>query len=918
MPKLDQIILETKLHRPPLLGDQLVRDRLLKLLDREADRPLLLVCAPAGFGKSTLIGSWLEKMAAGRGGKATPLPSAWLSLDQDDSDLNLFLRYFIAALRTMFKEACEETLVLLQARQQPPPAVLYTSLSNELAKLPEEFILVLDDYHTIHNAEVHNLLGELVRHWPKQLHLVLISRISPPLPLDSLRAKGMISEIRTRDLRFTTEETADYLSRTQFALMSRDTLSLLEERFEGWPAGLHLAAISFRSADSQEAVLSALSSENPNIAGYLVDEVLTHLNPAIHSFLLKTSILDHFCTSLCETIIGETDTAWNPRACLDWIERSELFIVPLDNRREWYRYHHLFQELLQQRLFAELAPDQVNALHHQASAWFEEHGLIDEALHHALAAGDLDLAATQMIAGLRDATNREDRPTLERWLRLLPEDMVQRQPGLLMIRAWALQFSWRLDLQAQVIDQVEKLLDSEARASLPAVDLQNLRGQILLIQAQQAYFKNKTVQAIDLCRQVLALLPTSWTFMRGGAMIYLGMSMQASGQGREAERLLSDDYEHYGNKTDTYSLFVLESLGFIYLNSGQLEQTRQITQVLRQMSMINGMVLMKNWADWFQGLVCYCRNELEAAAEYFTQIFENRYIAQLSPYRDSVAGLALIHQIKGESTEAWQILGSMSTFDLELSGSEDPRTRSLRARLMLLQGNLEGAGRWADSFTDLPPDLSLMWLEEPQMTRVRILVKRGKVADLQSARKILDTLNEIVDRTHNTRFKIEILALQALVLNAQGKSSKANVVLKQALDLARPEGFIRVFVDLGRPMQMMLRQIAREDQAAESIHRILAAFSEQDKNPVGGESPVSIPRFSPPGTSVLAEPLTPREFEILSLLREPLSLKEIALKLNISYTTVKSHTNNLYGKLGVNQRWKAIARAEELKILPSR
>ena len=463
MPDQNQIILRTKLHRPHLTNDLVTRTRLIELLNHEIDQPLILVCAPAGFGKSTLVSNWLGHMAADQGCDSRHLPAAWISLDENDSDLKTFLHYFIAAIRTIFADACERELALIQARQQPPQTVLYTTFSNELEELTGEFILVLDDYHTIHGTEVHNLLGELVRHWPRPLHLVLISRINPPIPLTSLRAKGMVSEIRTRDLRFTPEETAAYLSQTQFALMSQSALPLLEERFEGWPAGLHLAAISMRSASSQEAVLAALSGEHTNITGYLVDEVLSHQSPAIHSFLLKTSILDRFCAPLCEAVIGETDPAWNARSCLDWIERSELFLISLDNQREWYRYHHLFQELLQQRFSAEMPPDQITNLHHRASAWFEEQGLIDEAIHHALAAGDLDLAARQMSLGLRDVLNREDRPTLERWLRLLPEEMIQRRPELLMIKAWALQFLWRLNLQAQVLQQVEELLDFGGR-----------------------------------------------------------------------------------------------------------------------------------------------------------------------------------------------------------------------------------------------------------------------------------------------------------------------------------------------------------------------------------------------------------------------------------------------------------------------
>ena len=297
----------------------------MDLLNHNIDRQLILVCAPAGFGKTTLVSDWLRVFAADHPTRAASLPATWLSLDENDSDLNLFLRYVIAALRTIFSEACEETLVLLQARQQPPAEILFAAFINELETLPGEAILVLDDYHTIRGVEVHNLLGEMARHWPERLHLVLISRLNPPVPLSSLRARGMLSEVRARDLRFTPEEMVVYLSQSQIVFQSQDALTLLEERFEGWPAGLHLAALSLRSAGSQEAVLSALSSENVNITGYLVEEVLSHQLPAIRTFLLKSSILDRFCVPLCESVVGEIDPAWNAGATLEWIERAELF-----------------------------------------------------------------------------------------------------------------------------------------------------------------------------------------------------------------------------------------------------------------------------------------------------------------------------------------------------------------------------------------------------------------------------------------------------------------------------------------------------------------------------------------------------------------------------------------------------------------
>ena len=834
-----QPLLETKLHRPRLPHDLVLRERLTEWLDRDADRPLTLVCAPAGFGKTTLIATWIERMVASQGQLETRLPSAWLSLDGNDSDLNQFLRYFIAALQTIFDNACQETLALLQAREQPPLAVLFTTLSNELEKLPKEFILVLDDYHTIHNMEVHNLLGEFVRFWPSKLHLILISRISPPLPLDQFRAKGMLNEIRTGDLRFSHNEIFAYLSRTQFALMGQDALPLLEKYFEGWPAGLHLAALSMRSARNQESVLKALASENQNITRYMVEEVLNQQVPQVQAFLLRTSILDRFSASLCEAIIGKVEGAWNARACLDWIERSEMFITPLDERREWYRYHHLFQELLQQRLFTELSSDQVNDLHRLASAWFEAHGFLDEAMQHAIKAGDLELAAHQMSAGLRDVINREDRPTLDRWLHLIPEEMIQKRPELLMLRAWSLQFAWRLNLQMTVLHQVEELLNTQEDGRLSENEVKMLRGQILLPKAQQAYFTNQQTLAIDLCQQVLTLMPPSWTFVRGGAMIYLGLAMQASGQASEAEQMLIDEYERHRDKSDTFALFVLQTLGFIYLNTGQLDKTRQIIEVLIHGATSSGLGLMKLWGEWFLGLVCYHRNELEAAEQYFTHIFENRFIAQVSPYRDAVAGLALIHQIKGENHEAQRMLESISQHDLELSGTEDSRTRSLRAKLLLLQGDIKGANNFISAITGPPPDQPLMWLEELQVTRAQILIASDSENDQHLALQLLDNLYEIVVRTCNTRYTIEILALRALALDALGKTNEADTELIKAVNLAQLGGFIRIFIDLGRPMQKMLQRLPTQGQSGEYIYRLLEAFQGEGKNLARQQTPGS-------------------------------------------------------------------------------
>ncbi len=339
----------------------------------------------------------------------------------------------------------------------------------------------------------------------------------------------------------------------------------------------------------------------------------------------------------------------------------------------------------------------------------------------------------------------------------------------------------------------------------------------------------------------------------------------------------------------------------------------QIGRLLIQGAASSSITTMKNWGDYFLGMACYQCNELDTARKSFNQIVNNRYNAVGAAYHDAITGLALIHQIHGEFSEAQEMVRSLSEFELEQRGNEDQQTRSLRARLQLLQGDLEGAGRWADSYIDSPPDQSLIWLEEPQVTRTRILVARGTEADLRHGLQILDVLDEIVERTHNTWYKIEVRALRALALDRQGETGRADAVLKQALDLASPGGFMRIFLDPGKPMQEMLLRLAKQDQFRRFIPRILAAFPEQDKNLVGIKSHT---RQLSTGHSPLAEPLTPREFEVLELLRERLSIKEIAQKLSVSHGTAKRHTINLYGKLGVNRRWDAVAKAEELNLLP--
>lgn len=492
-------LITAKVSRPPLRADTVPRPRLVEQLYRGLDCPLTLICAGAGFGKTTLASAWINELATAEKAANAPL-TAWLTLDEHESDLRSFVRYFIAALSTVFSAAGEQTLNLLEYRTEPPPDLLLATLSNDLTRLPGKTVLVLDDYHRIRGPAVHELLNGLLQHWPTPLHLVLVTRHTPPLPIAGLRARGEFVEIRNRDLRFSPDEVAEYVRRTWPVMLSLHDLNILEQKTEGWIAGMQLASLSLRVTGDVENVLSSLSGSNAEIAEYMADEILTRQPPIFRSFLLKTSILDRFNASLCKAIGSGEDPSWSVPAILDWLVHGNLFIVSLDNDRNWYRYHSLFRDLLQKRLLARMSRAKVNDLHRRAARWHADEGMLDTAIDHALAAQDTDMAAELMEQGLVVVLNREDRQTLERWLSLLPEGLVDSRPGLLLIKAFHHHFTWQLDAVLRATLKAEALLDQEEEEVTATEYRRALRGLIAELKAQDVYCRGRPDQCIALCR----------------------------------------------------------------------------------------------------------------------------------------------------------------------------------------------------------------------------------------------------------------------------------------------------------------------------------------------------------------------------------------------------------------------------------
>ena len=914
-------ILNAKLHRPRVTRDLIIRPRLLALLDAGRTRPLTVVVAPAGFGKSTLVSSWIAELVEGRRQGINLLPAIWLSLDEGDSDPTIFLRYFISGLRTIFPGAAPKTLKLLTA-SDPPHSLLANTLSNEIESLPSSFFIILDDAHTLHSPAVFDILSIWLQHWPQHMHLVLVSRLNPALPLTTLRAKDQVVEIRPRDLRFTAAETAEYLAQTLGSSVDESALAAIHQQMEGWITGLKLATFSPDMQDNFAGRPQAVIEGDVHITDYLIEEVLLQQPAAIQRFLLTISINRQFNESLCAALLGDQDPALDVSESLAYLEANELFLIDMDNRREWYRLHQMFRDLLRRKLQYEMGEKALAELHSRAARWYAAHDLLDQALYHALKGQDLVLATQIMQAGICDVLNETDRPKLERWLHMLPPEIIAQQPELMVMCGWDHALRWEMALALQAAEQAETLLDVSEGPN--QTDNEAVwRGQIAVLKSQAAYFNNQPQRAAALCRTTLALMPENWHYVRGAAAIFLGVSLYSGGHMDEAKRFLTTQYEAQPDKSNGYALRLLQTLVLNALQAGQFETAQRTAQVMLRQSIQNGETLSQGWAHYLLGTIYYHWNDLEAAERHSAATVDMRYTTQLLVARSGTIGLALVYQAQGKNAAALAVVDDLANFELELYGREKTSTTAARARLLFLQGDLDGADQWSEQITLPPRDQPLLpWMDWLLLTRVAVLIARRSPADIKTAHQALDALDEIALRTHSTRSRVEILALRALALMAQGDVVAARKNLINSIKLARRSQQIRVYLDLGLPMQKLLVQIAGQRKMAKTVRKILDAFAEAGV--AGAAVPPALTPTAHIGSGLktvdheLSEQLTTRELEVLTLMAEPISLAEISDQLHIAHSTAKRHSINLYEKLGVHSRWEAVAAAVEYGILSPR
>ncbi len=879
----------------------MVRPRLVAALNDGLGRPLTLICAPAGYGKTSLASAFLA---------TCPLPSAWVSLDEGDNDLRLFLEHVLAAIDGACPQAVQGTQLLLAGAVLPRAAIIANSLINELVELQQPLILTLDNVQDIRDPDVMYLLDALLGQPLPGLHVTLLSRWEPPLPLAKLRMRGQVTDIRSQDLRFSAHEAATFLQHAVDTSLSDEAIGALVEETEGWAAGLRLATLTLRhGGDDSDRRIASLHAENRYVRAYLVDEVLFRVPPEIAEFLIRTSIFDRLCGPLCDAVTGVAGAPPRGQAHLEWLASANLFITSLDEESFWYRYHYLFQVLLQRELARRLDSREIDDLHCRASAWYASQGDIEEALRHAVAGHD-SVTAAQLVADHRHhLLNTERRPRLERWLRLLASSDMAQHPDFLLAQAW-IALLGRADSQTvlALVDQAQALVDQVGDRGARARPLQ---GEIDTLRSiEKGFAANDPHGVAMLATRALAAMPLAWTMARTEAWLHLAIAHLMLGELDRSHMVLAEANREAAAALDAPRARRAGAGCFIHWMAADLTsllQTAHQTVTAAQASDQQSESL--GWGHYFLACGHYLRNDLAAAEFHANTVLDQRYACHRITVVQSAIVLASIHQARGLPQDARLALDQVNDYLVEMrSEALLPLVQAYGAELAARQGDTDSASVWAATFGPLIPSNIMAFFYAPQLTLPKVLLAINTPASRQQAADALTRLHTFVTQTHNTRFTIDVLALQALLHQAEGNEPAALQALQQAVVLARPGGLIRVFVDLGRDMAALLQRLARRESGSDYIAQILRAF------------PAFPPPFSSPTRpalqSTLIESLTWREQEVLVLLAQRFSGKEIAGRLVISEVTVKRHCANIYQKLAVSGRREAVNTAMELGLLP--
>ncbi len=925
-------VLATKLYIPPLRPNAVPRPRLIARLNEglHAGRKLALISAPAGFGKTMLVSEWIgpkaesERMKDEAEETTVHLPSviphplrvAWMSLDEGDSDLARFLVYVVAAVQTIAPQIGVDVLSALQAAQ--PTSVLLTILLNELTAIPDRFILVLDDYHTLDCKPIDEALTFLIDHLPPQLQLVITTREDPRLPLARFRARGQLTELRAADLRFTPTEAAEFLNHAMGLGLSEDDIATLESRTEGWIAGLQLAALSMQGRSDAASFLRSFTGSHHFVLDYLLEEILQKQTEDIQTFLLRTSILDRLCGPLCEAVL--LTPAGSGQAMLEYLERVNLFIVPLDNERQWYRYHRLFADLLRQRLSQTTSN---MAQHHlRASQWYEANGYRAEAFHHAVVAKDFARAADVAERAWQSMDGTFQTADWLGWIKQLPEDVIRFRPVLCTQIGWAFMDAGKPEAsESRLQDAERRLRDRSSGMIVVEEDLfRSMPAMIAMAHAYNAQVQGDLSATVKHAEVALQLVPEDDYFRRAQATMLLNFTHWANGDLEAARQAMNDwmnAMQQVGNRV--FGVASAFAVADIQVAQGHLREAIRTYQQSLQLANEAGPEAQSITAHHHLGLALLYREmgNAEAFTPHWQKAEELGKQTTLVdwPYRWRLAQ-ARLKQDQGDFDAALDLLDEAKRVYVKNPVPNLRPIAALKTQVYLRQGRLAKAREWAHE-RGLSADDNLSYLREfEHLTLAKMLSAEYQAARVDRAMtgalSLLDRLLQAAEESNRTGSVIEILIAQALAYRPQDKISAALAALERALTLAESEGYVRIFVDEGEQMRLLIsefrvwieKQVREGHKPIGYVDKLLAAFV----RPI----PVQPSVLSP---QPLIEPLSPRELEVLRLVAQGLSNQEIAERLFLAVSTVKGYTRTIFDKLQVQRRTEAVARARELGLL---
>ena len=908
-------LLRTKLSVPSARASLVPRPRLGKRIEEGTERKLTLVCAPAGFGKTTLLGAWTSDLPSGRS-------VAWLSLDASDNDPARFWRYFVAAIEQLRPGSGESTLALLGSPQAPPIEAVLTTLLNGLAELDADAVLVLDDYHLIESRAIHEALAFLVEHLPPRMHLVISTRADPLLPLARLRVRGEMAELRAPDLRFTPGEAATFLGRVMGLERSAEDIAKLETRTEGWIAGLQMAALAMRDRADIPAFIEAFTGSNRYVLDYLVEEVVDRQPEEVRSFLLETSVLGRMCGPLCDAVTGRPDG----RATLERLERANLFVVPLDDERRWYRYHHLFADVLHERL-RQAGVGRPSELHRRASAWFEQQDLAEEAIEHALTAADWQRTTRLLVQSVPSFVFRGQFHTALGWMSALPDAVVRANPTLSVYYAGTLMYANQPEAAEDRLQEAER----GVRAGVPSEEARLIRGEVAAIRAAIARISGDLALCVALSRRALDLLPEEEAGplkLRVATMLNASRAFLVSGDvTRQSETLVRSVIAPLsGPQGNRYAaLSSMTNLARLHVMQGRLrraaaafeEAMRVVPDSAKMRQLYGGPAYYFGTGDIYREW-----NDLGAARSHLGQGME--LVQGTLPVDADVIligylSMARLEQALGNGNGALETLDELAhlTQRRNFAAPLLARAEAAKAQVRLAQGDLMAALRWAQT-CGLRADGEPSYPQEGEyLALARVLVAQGHEEPpgrpQDDAMGLLDRLLRAAEDGGRMGSAIEILVLHALALRKPGDPSEALAALERALMLAEPEGYVRVFVDEGEPMKALLSEFlnTRRKGPREAHHRVLLDYGRRLLAAFDSPSASTGPSTEPP----LLALLTAREREVLALIASGLSNREIAARLFVEVSTVKSYANGIFRKLGVQSRTQAVAEARALHLI---